>query len=265
MAINRISTLEVCGESEVTYIPGWTTSDPRLVSLDVENSEEDARLIHNLYVLEELSKNREDNFLKDIEVFRNSFRFRPSSKLFREDTGETIYITGDEGDPVRFLFYTRPEGIQPEMPFREEDILNMERPIPVTEVDRVEMMMHDSYRLLGDLVEQEFQEIKFSLDIIRSNGVNRFHVCPVRYGVRGVRLEDFRLERIEYSTRFRTAVSGYSLEGGFYGRKEEYFKTLREMGRLTSEEGKLEPSSFFLKVKEDREEDLGTTTLRISL
>jgi hypothetical protein len=270
MSINRISTLELCGEKGVLYTPEWSSIDPKLVSLDVENSEEDARLIHNFNVLEELSKKQQGNFLKDIEFFKNSLRFRASSKLFNEDTGETVYITGNEEDSVRFLFYTKPEGIQPALSLKDEDMLNMERPLPVTEVDRIEMIMQDSYSssLAGTFVCQRFPEIGLSLDIIRRIGGNRFHDCPVGYGVMGG-VRNFQLEGIEHSFCVRTAVTGYSPEGKFYGKnfgkKEEYILTLREIARLTSEEGKLKPSSFFLKVEEDREEGVGVTILRISL
>jgi hypothetical protein len=267
MVTNRISTLEICGESEALYIPEWTTADPKLVSLDLEGREEDARVMHNLHVLEKLSKSSKKDFFKEIEIFERGFRFRPSSKLFREDTGETIYITGDENDSLRFLFYARPEGIQPEIPFGEEDLLNMERPLPVTQVEKIEVIMHDHYSssLAGLLVEQDFPEIKFPVEIIRNIGMNRFHDCPTSYGLPGLWLSEFWLEGIEFTGKISATGAGYSPEGRFYGNKEGYVKTLREMGRLTSEEGSLTLSGFFLKVEENREEGIGTTTLRISL
>jgi hypothetical protein len=267
MSINRISTLEVCGENSALYTPEWPSVDRKLVSLDVENSEEDARIVHNFNVLEELSKKQQGNFLKDIEIFKNSIRFRPFSKLFNEETGETVYLTGNEEDPVRFLFYTKPEGIQPEIPFKDEDILNMERPLPVTEVDRVDMIMHEDYIPSGEIVEQEFSQINFSIDVVRSIGFNKFHDCPVSYFLPGEDgwSREFPLGDIRFSGTLSATGIGYSPEGKFYGKKEEYIKTLREMGRLTSEEGRLTPFSIFLKVEEDRKEGFGTTTLRISL
>jgi len=300
MSSNFISSLEVCGESSVLYTPEWAPADPKLVSLDTENSEEDARIMHNLEVLQNLSIRHEEellmdtedseeseepveNFLKDIEIFENSFRFSPSSKLFRKDTGETIYITGDQNDPVRFLFYAKPEGVQPEIPLKGEDVLNMRKPIPVTEINKIEMIMQSSYKYKPfsfQAIEKNFPEIDFSLYIIRSGSLNDrpfsfslpsllINLSPARsssfpFSMKG---EDYRLAPIELYWEDSTSAFGYSPEGKFFGSKEGYHKVLREMGRLTSEEGKLEPSEFFLKVEEKKEgDDLeGSVKLRISL
>jgi len=284
MSSNFISSLEVCGESSVLYTPEWAPADPKLVSLDTENSEEDARIMHNLEVLQNLSIRHEEellmdtedseeseepveNFLKDIEIFENSFRFSPSSKLFRKDTGETIYITGDQNDPVRFLFYAKPEGVQPEIPLKGEDVLNMRKPIPVTEINKIEMIMQSSYKYKPfsfQAIEKNFPEINFSLYIIRSGSLND---RPFSFSLPRMKGEDYRLAPIELYWEDSTSAFGYSPGGEFYGFKGGYHKVLREMGRLTSEEGKLEPSDFFLKVEEKKEgDDLeGSVKLRISL
>jgi hypothetical protein len=273
MVDNRISTLEVCGENEAKYTPEWTTSDPKLVSLNIENSEEDARVAHNFHVLQQLSEKQGENFLKDIDVFEGGFRFKPSSKLFREDTGETIYITGDENDSVRFLFYAKPEGVQPEVPFKGEDILNMERPLPITEVDRVEVVMQDSYEvdplLLGP-IRQKFPEINLWLDMIKSGRPNDRPLAFVVWEPDSL-WEYYGLRQKKISLSGSTSVFGCSREGEIYASPKEYRKIFRQMGRLTKEEGELVPSDFFLKVTEKKvtgdgkDYFSGTTTLRISL
>lgn len=280
----RLTALEVCGESSEQYTPKWVSNDPKLVNLDVEGSEQDLRIIQNLNVLEELSE-KNGRFLRDFEVYREAFRFTPSSALVKNDTGETIYVTGTENDRVRFLIYARPEGEQLEVPFfnpKEEDLSNIERSLLPMEIDGIDMIMRDKYSFdpsqeyrdevnfpLEDRL-QNFSEINFNISITRRMGHNPYHDSPRRYQIlppngRG----ESKMRHFSFvgdSHRVRTYGVGFSPEGVWhimYG--HEYQQTIKDIENYTSEEGGLVPSSLFLNVDEYRETGVGITTLRISL
>lgn len=280
---NRLTALEVCGESSEQYTPQWVPKEPKLVNLDVEGSEQDLRIMHNLNVLEELSE-KNGKFLKDFEVYREAFRFTPSSALVKNDTGETIYVTGTENDRVRFLIYARPEGKQLEVPFfnpKEEDLSNIERSLPPIEIDGIDMIMRDKYNFplpqeyrfkLASSLEhkfQDFSEINFPLTVKRRGSYNSYHNGPVGYYIplaKGEKkLELRKLDFVKETHDVRTYGVGFSPEDRLDVLEDEYAATIKEIENHTSNEGGLAPSSFFLNVDEYRETGVGITTLRISL
>jgi len=236
-----------------------STEQKDLQEFVVPFTSEDAELVHNLEVLENISE-REGalggEILDGVQIGKESYNIRPTEAYTISSDGRKIFVTGKPGSPNRMAFYAYPNS-----PHEPLDGIEAS---PYLRVYKVELMMSRK-TAKKDIELDSGQTPKFihsypqiNTDILFVDWM--YHDIPDTYflnhtgGMDIIRGKDDNLRFVKFGDHPVVAIGRRNREK-FYGDRMAYKRLLKSIQRFSSLYGGLQPKEAYLQLAFTKDEE----------
>ena len=220
---------------------------------------EDAELVHNLEVLENISERESalgGEILDGVRIGKESFNIKPTEAYSISSDGRKIFVTGKPGSANRMAFYAYPNS-----PHEPLDGIEAS---PYLRVYKVELMMSRK-TAKKDIELDSGQTPKFihsypqiNTDILFVDWM--YHDIPDTYflnptgGMDIVRGKDDNLRFVKFGDHPVVAIGRRNREK-FYGDRMAYKRLLKSIQRFSSLYGGLQPKEAYLQLAFTKDEE----------